>query len=58
MMQLFCLFYFLVAPTKKECGGTASKCEEELDLFWKANQMCGGGRYKKTNIFELPKRVG
>ena len=40
---------------KEECGGTASECEKEVDLFWKASQKYGGFRYKKL---ELPKRVG
>ena len=43
---------------KEECGGTASECEKEVDLFWKASQKYGGGRYKKNAVFELPKEVG
>ena len=40
---------------KEDCGGTASECEKEVDLFWKASQKYGGFHYKKI---ELPKMVG
>ena len=50
---------FVTPIEKEECGGTAFKCEkEELDLFWEAVQKYEGGRYKKNDVFEPPKRVG
>ena len=46
----------LVAPISVP-DGTAPKCKEELNLFWKTNQEYGGLRYRKNYVTPQESRL-